>query len=139
MRWMKRLLTVLAVIEGGTGLILATFPSLVSALLLGASLDTLGALTVTRVAGVALLALAMACWRARHDGQSHAARGVVGAMVLYNAGVLTILVYAGIGLGQSGIGLWPAVLVHGAMVVWCIKQLRVQTEPFDAGGHTRSR
>jgi hypothetical protein len=124
MPWMKNLLTVSAVIEGGTGLVLVAFPSAVAALLLGSALDAPASLTVARVAGVTLLALAVACWRARHDGQSSAARGVVGAMTLYNAGVLTVLVYAGIGLGLSGIGLWPVVLAHAAMAVWCVKILR---------------
>jgi hypothetical protein len=103
--------------------VLVAFPSLVAALLLGSSLDTPVASTVARVAGVTLLALVVACWRARHDGDSSAARGVVGAMVLYNAGVLTVLVHAGIGLGVSGIGLWPAVLAHAVMAVWCVKTL----------------
>jgi hypothetical protein len=120
---MKNLLTVSALIEGGTGLVLVTFPSLVADLLLASSLDTPGDLTVARVAGVALLALSVACWRARHDWHSLAARGVVGAMVLYNAGILTILVYAGLGLGLSGIGFWPAVLVHAVMAVWSVETL----------------
>jgi heme A synthase len=75
------------------------------------------------VAGVALLALWVACWLARHDGQSRAARGLVGAMVLDNAAVVVLLVYAGIGSGLSGIGLWPVVLVHAAMTVWCAMSL----------------
>jgi hypothetical protein len=120
---MKNLLTVSAVIEGGTGLVLVAFPSGVATLLLGSSLDGPGALTVARVAGVALVALGSACWGARCDGHSRAARGVVGGMVIYNAGVLTVLVYAGLGLGLFGSGLWPAVLVHAVMAVWCVKSL----------------
>jgi hypothetical protein len=119
----KNLLTLEAVIEVGAGLGMVVLPSLLATLLLGSSLDTPVALTVARVAGVALLALGIACWLARHDGQSRAARGLLGAMVVYNAGVFMVLVYAGIGLGVSGTGLWPVVVVHAAMTVWCVMGL----------------
>jgi hypothetical protein len=117
---MKPLLTTTAVIEAGAGVGLMTLPSMVARLLLGSSLETPAASIVGRVAGVALVALGVACWLARHDGESHAGRGLAGAMVLYNAGVLVVLVYGGISLGLSGIGLWPAVMVHAAMAVWCL-------------------
>ena len=120
---MKNLLTLTAVIEAGTGLVLVAFPSQLATLLLGSSLDAPVALTVARVAGVALLALGVACWLARHDGQSRAAKGLVGAMVLHNAAIAALLVYAGIGLGLSSIGLWPAVLLHAVMTVWCVRCL----------------
>jgi hypothetical protein len=126
---MKELLTISAVIEGGTGLALVSFPSLVAELLLATSLDTPGASTVARVAGVTLLALVVACWRARLDGPGRAARGVVGAMLLYNAGVLAVLVSAAAGLRLSGIALWPAVLVHAVMAGWCFMSLRSTATP----------
>ena len=120
---MRNVLTMSAVVEGGTGLALVAFPSLVAELLLASSLDAPGASTVARVAGVALLALVVACWRARNDGHGGASRGVVGAMVLYNAGALAVLVHAAIGLGLSGPILWPAVLVHAIMAAWCVRSL----------------
>ena len=120
---MKNLLTLTAFIEAGTGLVLVAFPSQLATLLLGSSLDAPVALTVARVAGVALLALGVACWLARLDGQSRAAKGLVGAMVLHNSAIAALLVYAGIGLGLSSIGLWPAVLLHTVMTVWCVMRL----------------
>ena len=78
---MHNLLVVTAVLEGATGLVLMTLPSRLATLLLGSTLDEPAALTLARVAGVALAALAVTCWLARHDGQSRAARGLVGAMV----------------------------------------------------------
>jgi hypothetical protein len=117
---MKNLLTVTAVIEAGAGLPLAALPA---ALLFGPSLDSPEGSMVVRIAGVALVALGVACWLARHDARSRAARGLVGGMVVYNVGVLAVLVYAGIGGGLSSIGLWPAALVHAGMTVWCLMSL----------------
>jgi len=107
----RNLFIVTAVIEVGTGLVLVPFPSLLAMLLLGSSLDAPVALTVARVAGVALIALGTACWLARDDAQSRAAKGLVGAMMFHNAAIATVLIYAGVGLGLSAIGLWPAVLL----------------------------
>lgn len=121
---MKTLLIVTASLEAATGLALSLSPALPVSLLLGAALDTPGGLTVARVAGAALLALGVACWLARDDRQSRAARGIIAAMSLYNVAAVTVLVYAGLGLGLSGIGLWPAVLLHLALAVWSIACLR---------------
>jgi hypothetical protein len=120
---MKNVLTMTAVIEVGAGLLLLARPSLAATLLFGSSLDTPSGLTVVRVAGAALLAIGVASWLVRHNGQSHAARRLVGTLVLYNAAILTVLVYAGIGLGLSSNGLWPSALVHAAMTVWCVISL----------------
>jgi hypothetical protein len=119
----KRLLTVATVLEAPTDLALLVLPSFLSTLLLGSSLDGPVASTVARVAGVAILALAIACWIARHDGQSRAAKGLVGAMLLYNGGVATLLAYASMALGLSGLALWPVVLIHAAMAAWCLMRL----------------
>ena len=78
------LFTATAVIELGAGLALLTFPSATAVLLVGAPLEAPVSLTVARVAGAALLALGVACWLARSDAYSRAARGLVAAMVLYN-------------------------------------------------------
>ena len=121
---MHNLLVVTAVLEGATGLALVALPSWLATLLLGLSLDAPAALTLARVAGVALVALAATCWLARHDGRSRAARGLVGAMVLYHTGVAIVLAYASFGLALSGIFLWPTVLFHPAITVWCLMTSR---------------
>jgi hypothetical protein len=118
---MRSLLVATALLEGVTGLALVAFPSRLATLLLGSSLDSPAALTLARVAGVALVALALTCWLGRDDGQSRAARGLVAAMTVYHTGVAIVLGYASIGLALSGRGLWPTVLFHTAMTVWCYK------------------
>jgi len=120
---MKALLTTLAVIEFGAGLGMLAIPSFVGEILLGSPFGTAVEPVIARVAGIALLALAVACWLLRNEGWSRAARGMVGAMLLYNGGGTGVLLYAGPGLGLYGTGFWPAVLVHAVMAVWCLVSL----------------
>src|SRR6266516_3335330 len=121
---MNRLLKLTGIIEAATGLGLMAVPSVVVRLLLGSPLDTSAAVMLARVAGAALLALGVACWLARGDTQSRAARGLVVAMLIYNIAATALLAFAGIGLGLHGIALWPAVVLHAAMAIWCIVCLR---------------
>jgi hypothetical protein len=120
---MNHLLKLTALIEAATGLGLIAVPAFVVRLLLGSELIGAG-ISLGRVAGVALLALGVACWLACCDGQSRAAKGLVSAMVLYNLGVMVILGAAGICSQPVGIALWPAVVLHAAMAVWCVACLR---------------
>jgi hypothetical protein len=120
---MKALLIVNAVLEAGIGIGLLVVPSVVAQVLLGATLDAPAALTVARVAGAALLALGVACWLAASDVESCAARGVVSGMVIYNLGSALVLGAAGLGSQPGGIGLWPTVILHTAMTVWCVTSL----------------
>jgi hypothetical protein len=126
---MKTLLTVTAAIEAGAGLGLVALPSAVVSVLLGSPLETPNALAVGRVAGVALLALGAACWLSRNDAGSRAARGVVGAMAVYNLGAVIVLATAGIRSQPVGLALWPAVVLHAAMAVWCIAAVTRRLEP----------
>lgn len=119
---MKLLLLFTALIEAATGLALLVVPAIVVKLLLGAEISG-AAIPLGRVAGVALLALGVACWLARGDLQSRAARGLVAAMFLYNLGAVAILGNAGIQSQTVGIALWPAVILHAVMTVWCATRL----------------
>jgi len=121
---MSRLLKLSALLEATTGLGLIAVPSVVVRLLLGSPLDASAAVTLGRVAGVALLALGVACWLARADTLRRTARGLLAAMLLYNVAVVALLAYSGIGLGLRGLALWPAVILHAVMAVWCIACLR---------------
>jgi len=120
---MSRLLKFTAIIEAATGLGLIAVPAIVVRLLLGAEISG-ASIPLGRVAGAALLALGVACWLARDDTQSRAARGLVVAMLMYNIVATAVLAFAGIGLGLHGVALWPAVVLHAAMAVWCGARLR---------------
>jgi hypothetical protein len=120
---MKRFLTLTAIIEAATGLAFIAVPTIVVRLLLGAEISGAG-MPLGRVAGAALLALGVACWLARDDTQSRAARGLVVAMLIYNIVATAVLAFAGIGLGLHGVAFWPAVILHAAMGAWCGACLR---------------
>jgi hypothetical protein len=120
---LNALYTTTAVIELGTSLALLALPSPTVALLIGATPRTPPDLTLFRVAGAALLTIGAANWFARDDSRSLAAKGLAGAMVLYNLGVVLILSAAAIGPDLYGVALWPAVILHASMSVWCLVSL----------------
>jgi hypothetical protein len=97
---MKRVLVLAAVGEAATGMALLIVPSLVGHLLLGAELTGI-AVIVARVAGIALVALSLACWPGTP---------LIG-MLTYSAAVTLYLAYVGFA-GLSGVLLWPAVVLH---------------------------
>lgn len=121
---MRTLLIVTAVLEAATGLALAAAPSPLVSLLIGSPLTTPSASVIARLAGVALLTLGSVCWLARNDQPSRAKAGPVAAMLFYNLAAVTLLTYARVGFGLSGIGLWPAVAAHAMLALWCIACLR---------------
>ena len=120
--FVKSLLTVTAIFEAATGISLVAAPSMLVPILLDAPLDEPGAIVLGRIAGAALIALANACWSSRNDGQG--AAGIVKAMLFYNVAAALVLAYAGLGEHFSGIGLWPAVLIHTGLAMWCITSIR---------------
>jgi hypothetical protein len=120
---MKSLLTVSALVELGAGAGLLCFPSASVAFLLGKPLQDSSNLIVALVCGGALLALGIACWLARGDEGSHAARGLVVAMLAYDVAAAIILASASLVHGLSGMGLWPAVVLHSGLSAWCLRSL----------------
>ena len=137
---MSRLLKLTALIEAATGLGLIAVPSVVVRLLLGSPLGTSAAVMLGRVAGAALLALGVTCWLARDDTQSRTARGLVVAMLMYNITATAVLAFASIGLRLHGVALWPAVVLHAVMAIWCIVCLRrsPQNEAMDSNQMSNS-
>ena len=103
---MKGVLVFAAISEAATGLALLIVPSLVGQLLLGTELTGIAA-TVARVAGIALIALGVACW----PGPPRV------GMLIYSAAVTLYLAYVGFAGGAFGILLWPAVVLHAILTV----------------------
>ena len=112
------LFIVTAAIELGAGLTLLAAPAAIIRLLFGSAVDVFPAVGIARVTGAALLSLGAACWWARSDERSAASGALVGAMLIYNAAVVA-LVIAG-ALGALGPLQWAAVALHGAQAIWCV-------------------
>src|ERR1700745_103396 len=102
---MKKVLTVAAVAEAATGAALVGVSSLVGRLLLGAELTGVS-IPVSRVLGIALIALGVCCW----PGST-----ALCGMLTYGALVTVYLAYLGLIGGFTGILLWPAVVVHALL------------------------
>jgi hypothetical protein len=117
---MNALFIVSALIELSAGLALLLWP-FVSA---SAQFDTPAALVLGRLAGLALLALGVACWLGRREEKSRAANGLVAAMLLFNAGAVALISYARLSLGLFSAFIWPVAMLHAVMAVWCIACLR---------------
>jgi hypothetical protein len=120
---MKLLLVLAAVIEAGAGVALLLIPTVAVSALLGAPLDTATGLAAGRIAGAALVALAIACWQARNGERGSAATGVVEAMSFYNFAAAMALVYAGTRLDLRSALLWPAIVLHLGLGAWCVMTL----------------
>jgi hypothetical protein len=101
---MKWALILAAVGEAVTGVALLVVPSLVGQMLLGEGLSGI-AVTVARVAGIALIGLAVACW----PGPP-----LLG-MLAYSVAVMLYLAYVGLAGGVAGVLLWPAVVLHAIL------------------------
>jgi len=111
---MKRVLIFAAVGEAGTGLALVIVPSLVGRLLLGEELTGI-AIPVARVAGIALIALGVACLPRSERGWPRV------GMLIYSAAVTLYLAYVGFVGGLIGILLWPAVVLHVILTALLIR------------------
>jgi hypothetical protein len=107
---MKGVLVFTAITEAATGVALLLVPLLVGQLLFGMELTGI-AVTVARVAGIALIALAVACW------PGPPLRG----MLTYSAAVTVYLAYIGTSGDSSGALLWPAVILHSILTVLLIR------------------
>jgi hypothetical protein len=111
---MKKLLALAAMGEAGTGLVLLVYPPIVVRLLFGAEIAGAGEV-MSRIVGISLIALGLACWPGRETGR-RAAWPLCG-MLTYSSLVMVYLVY--IGLGDEWVGklLWPAVAVHAVLTI----------------------
>ena len=95
---------------------LLAYPPIAIRLLLGPEITSMSVL-ISRLTGIALIALAVACWPDRN-----LFRAFFG-MLTYNALATLFLVYAGL-IGASGILLWPAVALHAGLSILLIQAWR---------------
>jgi hypothetical protein len=116
-----QLFVVTAVMEVGAGVALLVAPAIIISLLFGPS-EAEAAIALGRLAGAALVSLGAACWWARHDGGGAASRGLVSGLLIYNAAVVALVLSGS--LGSISPLLWAAVVLHGAMTIWCVRSLR---------------
>jgi hypothetical protein len=124
MRSQGELFIATAIIEVGAGLSLVSLPALAIGLLLGVREPSPEALIVGRVGGAALLAIGVACWLARDDRGGRSQHGLLWGMLIYNVGACAVLTFAGSMLRMAGVALWPGVVLHAAMAIWCAVNLR---------------
>jgi hypothetical protein len=102
---MKKVLTVAALVEVATGMGLLIVPSLVGRLLFGEDFTGI-VISVSRVLGIALIALGVCCW----PGST-----ALCGMLTYSALVTLYLLYLAIRREWVGPLLWPVVALHGIL------------------------
>ena len=106
-----------AVSEIATGVALLLAPSLVGQWLFGVALAGI-AMTMARLAGIALIGLGVACWPGR---------ALLG-MLTYSVAAALYLAYLGFSGGPSGMLLWPAVGAHVVLAALLSRGLTRGTE-----------
>jgi hypothetical protein len=109
--------TVAAAVEVVTGLVLIIRPSLFGWLLFGAEFSDAGQ-GLRRLAGFALLALALACW----PRLGAEVRSAVRALLVFSLLTAVYLVYLGVRCQSVGILLWPAAALHAALTVLLVRE-----------------
>ena len=113
---MKGAFKIAVIGEGLTGLALLMLPNLVGRLLLGMEFTGAG-IPAARVAGIALIGLAVACLPG----------SALAGMLTYSALVTLYLGYLALAGAFAGILLWPAVILHAVVTLLLIRaQLKEQ-------------
>jgi hypothetical protein len=106
---MKKLLALAAAGEAAMGLVLLVYPPIVVRLLFNDQIAGAG-IVMSRMAGIALIALGLACWPGSE------ATGIptraLRAMLCYSLLATLYLAYLGICGEWVGVLLWPAVAAH---------------------------
>jgi hypothetical protein len=120
-----KLLAIAAIGEAALGLALLVVPSLVGRLLLGADLAGVS-VPVARVTGIALIALAVACW----PGTT-----ALCGMLTYSVLATTLLAYVGIRGQWVGPLLWPAVVLHGVLTILLARAWFMRPKTGGRNGH----
>jgi hypothetical protein len=91
-------------------LLLLAWPPIVVRLLFGAEISGVG-VVVSRFGGVCLVGLGVACW------PGNSALQPVNGMLTYSTLAMLYLTYIGVRGDMVGLLLWPALVLHAALVV----------------------
>ena len=111
---MKTVLALAAAAEAVTGIVLFVYPPIVIRLLFGAEITGVGNV-VSRVAGMALIGLGVACWP---NGSKHQP---LHGMLTYGTFAVLYLAYIGLRGKEGGPLLWPAVVAHAFLVIGLLR------------------
>ena len=108
-----KILAITAVLEAATGLLLVIYPPIALRALFGVEILDVDGLSVlmSRIAGVALIGLGVACW------PSNSGRQQLYGMLTYSVLVMLYLIRIGVRGAPVGPFLWPAVIVHGVLII----------------------
>ena len=111
---MKRLQTIAALGEALTGLALLGYPPIVVRLLFGSEISGAG-MVMSRIAGISLIGLGVACWPSR--------TGLPPLYGMLTYSTLAMLYLTGVGMRGATVGplLWPAVVVHGILAILLVR------------------
>lgn len=121
---MKTILVIAALGEGATGLLLLVYPPIVIRLLFGEEVAGAGVI-MSRIAGISLIALGVACWP-----DTNILRGLYG-MLTYSTVAMLYLLLLGLS-GTGGVLLWPGVVVHAGLSALLLWMRRKQLEQLRA-------
>jgi hypothetical protein len=106
----SKLILASAAIEAVTGIVLIFIPSILGILILGVEFPDI-ARGVARLAGIALVALAIACWPQQRSAATNAS-AAIRALLTYNFLAAVYFCYWWIAYHSAGPLLWLAVAVH---------------------------
>ncbi len=112
--WLARLLSFGALLETIAGLVLLADPSGVASVLLRSPLEG-PRVVIGRITGGGLLALGIACWRARETPSASASLGVSWILLAYNVVACITLAWAGPPLASGGLPALAASFLHGVL------------------------
>lgn len=116
----RLLILVCAILETGTGLALLTLPRFVLRVVLGAEPVGVG-MAASRLCGVALISLGLACWPERKATPPGPDRRAVRGLLVYNASAFAFLAVLMTVEGYRGIALVPAIALHAVLAALLVR------------------
>jgi hypothetical protein len=111
---MKKVLALAAAAEAVTGMIVLAYPPIAVWLLFGAEITGAG-IVVSRIAGISLIGLGLACW------PNGSASQPLDGMLAYGTLVTLYLIYIGVRGEGVGLLLWPGVAAHAILVILLVR------------------